>query len=889
MKNVKFDVSGMSCAACSSAITKSVTSLKGVKNVNVSLLSNTMTVTYDPSILTISQIKETVLSLGYGAKEKTEDRKTENTEATFNVGDDSSILKKRLIYSCIFTLPLFYLSMGAMLGLPIPSFFVGAEHALALAFTQFLLSIVVVAINNSFFIKGFKGIVKMHASMDSLIAIGSASSILYGIFSIYRIAYLYGASQDFLQNNKILTHIMSDLYFESSSTILTLVTLGKYMESLAKKETKKSITGLMELSPQVARIWKDDKEVEVPYDNISVGDIICVKSGERLAVDGVLIEGTALIDEAALTGESMPVEKTVGSAVMSASINIQGYFRFKATKVGKDTTLAKIIALVQEAADSSAPIAHLADKVASVFVPSVIFLSFSTLLIWLFATGSFQESFSSAISVLVISCPCALGLATPTAIMVGMGRSARSGILIKSGDALEAFHKTDIIAIDKTGTITEGLPTVESVQSFSADYNEMELIRIAYSIEEKSSHPIAFSIIKEARQHNLASNAYTVDAFESRMARGVVGKIENTKYFIGNMRLMEEEGVSVDASLISKLEEKKSNAITPVFIAKAESNQTEKKLIGLITISDKLKEDAKDAIAILKELKITPIMLTGDREEVAMSVGKQVGIEHVFASLLPDEKTGIIKQKKDEGKLIAMVGDGINDAPSLMLADVGIAVGKGQDIAIEAADIILMNGKLITLVNAFRLSHFVMKIIKENLFWALFYNSLCIPIAMGVLYPFFSIRLSPSFAAVAMSFSSVSVVLNALRINGFKDLKGKLTSSLPSCKETESTKNINLAKNIEKIDNMNDNIQTLNTQINKASHGGFSMNSSFFVEDISCKHCAGRIEKALKENEHLKNASINISVEEKTVDVQHGDEISSNDIQKSFKMQDTLL
>jgi len=874
---VKFDVSGMSCAACSRAITKTVTALKGVKNANVSLLSNSMTVTIDPSFVTPEQIIEAVSGLGYGAREKTEENKI--TSNNSSIIDESSALRKRLIFSCIFALPLFYLSMGAMLRLPIPSFFKGSQNALALAFTQFLLSITVAIINHSFFIKGFKGLAKMHASMDSLIAIGSSSSVIYGIFSIYKMAYLH-ATTPFPETNALLSQIMSDLYFESSATILTLVTLGKYMESLAKNKTRKSITGLMELSPQVARIWKDGKEVEVPYDNIAVGDIVCVKAGERLAVDGIVCEGVALLDEAAITGESMPVEKTVGSSVISASINIQGYFRFKATKVGKDTTLAKIIALVQEAADSSAPIAHLADKVASVFVPSVILLSLSTFFVWLFATGSFQASFSSAISVLVISCPCALGLATPTAIMVGMGRSARSGVLIKSGDALEAFHKANILAIDKTGTITEGLPTVETVQSFSQVHTEDDLLRIAYSIEEKSSHPIAFSIVTEAKRRNLESEKYTVDAFESRMARGLVGKIADSLYFIGNTKMMQEEGVKVDASLLSQLSEKVRNAVTPIFIAEANEKTNEKKLIGLITISDKLKADAKEAIAHLKELKIIPIMLTGDRAEVAKSVGLQVGIEEVFSSLMPDEKTAVIKQKKDEGNLVAMVGDGINDAPSLMLADVGIAIGKGQDIAIEAADIILMNNNLITLVNAFRLSHFVMKIIKENLFWALFYNSLCIPVAMGVLYPFFAIRLAPSLAAVAMSFSSVSVVLNALRINGFKELKGKGVSCAYSEREVQTSEKMSCSQSVQTTKSETDDMKASDMTLNSVSLGGGSMNSVFFVEDISCKHCAGRIEKALKENEHLKNATINISVEEKTVNVQHGDEISSNDVQK---------
>ena len=862
MKSVKFDVQGMSCAACSSAITKTVAALEGVKHVNVSLMSSSMSISFDSSIITQEKICEAVSAIGYGARPQSpfDSATTVLRSSDIQEANSSSNLRKRLFLSCVFMLPLFYLSMGAMLGFPIPSFFRGGENALALAFTQFLLAIVVAAVNHSFFIKGFKGLLKMHATMDSLIAIGSASSILYGVFSIYKMAYLYGAPQTYPESSSIIAEIMRDLYFESSSTILTLVTLGKYLESLAKNKTKKSITSLMELAPQVARIWKDGKEVEVPYDSIAVGDIVCVRAGDRLAVDGIVLDGQALLDEAALTGESMPCEKTVGSSVISASINIQGYFRFKATKVGKDTTLSRIIDLVKEAADSSAPIAHLADKVASVFVPAVMLLSLISFLVWLFATASFQSAFASAISVLVISCPCALGLATPTAIMVGMGRAARCGILIKSGDALETFCKADILAIDKTGTITEGLPTVESVFSFSNSYGEDELIRIASYIEEKSSHPIAFSIVTEAKKRGLVGESCPVDAFESRMARGLVGKIEGITYFIGNMKMMEEEGVSFEASLSSQLDSMIRSSVTPIFIARAcdVGREAKRELIGVITISDKLKTDAKEAIYHLKELKITPIMLTGDRGEVATSVAREVGIKEVFASLLPDEKTGIIKNKKDEGKIVAMVGDGINDAPSLMLSDVGIAVGKGQDIAIESADIILMNGHLITLVNAFRLSCFVMRIIKENLFWALFYNSLCIPVAMGALYPFFGIRLSPSLAAIAMSFSSVSVVLNALRINGFKELRGK-----GGTHPTETTNRVLNDKSLE-----NDLC------------GGGCMKTVFFVEDISCKHCAGRIEKALKENEHLKDAVINISVEDKTVEIQSDEDIASCDIKK---------
>ncbi|MGP1439098.1 MAG: heavy metal translocating P-type ATPase, partial [Treponema sp.] len=744
MKEDSFDVFGMSCAACSSSIEKTLLRLEGIKKVHISLLTNSMKLSYEPNIINIEKIVETVASLGYRAV-----LKGEKKAIPISKENDSSLqLKKRLLFSLFFTLPLFYLSMGGMLGFPIPSFFL--ENAISFAFTQFLLSIAVAIINQSFFIKGFSSLIKRHATMDSLIAIGSFSSILYGVFSIYKL------SSGLLEQNYI-HEIIHNLYFESSATILTLVTLGKYMESLAKKKTTKAITKLVELTPKTAIVIRDEKKITIPYDEIALGDVICIKEGMSLPCDGVLLEGSALLDESAITGESVPVEKKENDNVISASVNCRGYFTFRATHVGQDTTLSKIIALVKEAADSSAPIAHISDKVASVFVPLVIGISFLSFVFWLLFSQDFVQAFSIGISVLVISCPCALGLATPTAIMVGMGRSASLGILIKTGDALETFHKVKTIAFDKTGTITEGKPTVSSIKSFSNEISEEDILSFAYSIEEKSSHPIAFSIIKEAKRRMVKK--LEVKDFESNVGLGVRGKIGNKTILIGNMNLMKAEGFNENLDIEIK--------DTALFIA-CYDGVKERKIIGMITISDKVKDEAVDSIKELKALNITPIMLTGDNENVAMRIGKDVGIDQVFFSCMPSDKVDVINKLKKDNSIIAMVGDGINDAPSLAKADVGIAIGKGQDIAIEAADIILMNGNLMTLVNALHLSKFVMKIIKENLFWALFYNSLCIPIAAGVLQPF-GLTLSPSFAALAMSFSSVSVVLNALRINGFKE------------------------------------------------------------------------------------------------------------------------
>lgn len=815
MKEDSFDVFGMSCAACSSSIEKTLSKLDGIKKVHVSLLTNSMKVSYEPSLVDVEKIRETVANIGYKTilKDNEESKKTTIKEEK----DESHALKRRLIFSLFFTLPLFYISMGGMLGLPLPYFFVGNENALSFAFTQFLLSLIVAIINQSFFIKGFSTLIKRHATMDSLVAIGSASSILYGIFSIYRLIYCDVYSSEI----NIIIHF---LYFESSATILTLVTLGKYLESLAKRKTLKAIKSLMELAPKTANVIRDGKTVTIPYEKIVLGDIVCVKEGERVPCDGVVFEGTSLLDEAAITGESVPVEKKEGDKVISATINCKGYFTFKATHVGEDTTLSKIIALVKEAADSQAPIAHLADKVSSIFVPVVIIISLFSFIFWLLLIQDFTLAFSIGISVLVISCPCALGLATPTAIMVGTGRAASLGILIKSGDALETFHKVKTIVFDKTGTITEGTPKVNLVKSFSSLFSEEDILSFAYSIEEKSSHPIAFSIINESRKRELKK--LEVKDFETFLGRGVKGKIDNKTILVGNLAFMK------DFNCDKGIDEKTINLEETILFVALFEGENYGKIIGMITISDGVKKEASSSIANLKALGIKPIMLTGDNENVAMRVGKEVGIDEVYSSCMPLDKANLIEKLEKEGS-VAMIGDGINDAPSLAKADVGIAIGNGEDIAIESADIVLMNGNLQTLVNSLNLSKFVMKIIKENLFWALFYNSLCIPIAAGILVPF-GIHLSPSFAALAMSFSSVSVVLNALRINGFK---GKIQDCVFS---PEPIKN--------KLENT----------------GGSVM--KFVVEDISCKHCVARIEKAL--NEKLPDAKVKINLENKTVEVE---------------------
>lgn len=880
MKSAKFNVFGMSCAACSQAITKTLSALKGVQKVQVSLLTNSMVVGYNPDIIDIQSIKDAVLSLGYNAEVQEKEKKVQNV-----VKNDSTSLKWRLFFSIIFLLPLFYLSMGPMLHIPLPPFFRGAENAISLAFTQFLLSIVVAMINSSFFKKGFGAIVKMHATMDSLIAIGSLSSIVYGVYSIYKLTYLGGGNVPQSSINAVL----HNLYFESSSTILTLVTLGKYMESIAKKKTTKAIAQLMKLKPDIATVIRDSKEVKIPYEQIKEGDIVCIKAGERLPVDGIVVEGYGLLDESAITGESFLQEKREKDSVVSATMNMQGYFRFSATKVGSETTLAKIIDLVKEASDSSAPIAHLADKVSSIFVPLVLLLSLTSFCIWFFAFKDFAQAFSSAISVLVISCPCALGLATPTAIMVGMGRCARGGILIKSGDALESFHKIKVLALDKTGTITEGRPTVSSITSFSQDIKEEELLSFAYSIEEKSSHPIAFSIIEEAKKRNIKK--LQVENFESIAGLGVKGEIAGRLIVIGNQKMLSQEGFSIKDDMCANVKDN----VTPLFVAIENKDailtekDAKKSVVGLICIQDKILTSARLAISDLKNMGIKPIMLTGDNSVVANTIAKEVGIDDVFATLMPIEKANKIKKLKEGGSLVAMVGDGINDAPSLALADVGIAVGRGQDIAIEAADIILMKRGLYSLVNAVSLSRMVMRVIKQNLFWALFYNGLCIPIAMGALYPFFGIMLSPSIAALAMSFSSVSVVLNALKINRFKEKKIESDTCPLVAKNNNATNEENdasLKGDIKESSMEKAEDNRINGGIDDSidSIGGENMKSVFFVEDISCNHCASNIQRAISSTSALKGAKVNISVEKRTVTVEHGNNVTADIIMNAIKV-----
>ncbi len=658
-------------------------------------------------------------------------------------------MKNRLIYSLIFTIPLFYISMGHMMGWPLPSGLLGMENAMIFAFTQFLLLIPIVVINRNYFKTGFKTLFQGSPNMDSLIAIGSGAAIVYGIYAIYKISFGLGH-----MDMEMVDKYMMDLYFESAGTILTLITLGKTMEARAKGKTSDAIKKLMNLAPKTARVERNGKEMQIPVGEVKEGDCVIIKAGESVPVDGVVLEGVSTIDESALTGESIPVEKHIGDSVIGATVNKSGYLKVTATKVGDNTTLAQIIRLVDDATSSKAPIAKLADKVSGVFVPAVITIAIIATVGWLIAGYSFEFALSIGISVLVISCPCALGLATPTAIMVGTGRGATNGILIKSAEALEIAHKIDTVVLDKTGTITQGKPVV-TVDGIEKD----KLLQTAYSIEKLSEHPLADAIVENAKEKNLAS--MEVKQFAQMPGQGLSGVIGGKKCLAGNRRMMDANHIS-SAELFVKGDELATAGKTPLYFA------VEGKLLGIIAVADVVKPTSRQAIEELTDMGIEVVMLTGDNEKTAKAVQKQVGVSRVVAEVFPQDKEKEIRRLQEAGKKVAMVGDGINDAPALARADVGIAIGAGTDIAIESADFVLMKSDLVDVSTAIQLSKAVIRNIKQNLFWAFIYNIIGIPIAAGVFYTAFHLKMNPMLGALAMSFSSVFVVSNALRLRFFK-------------------------------------------------------------------------------------------------------------------------
>lgn len=749
----KFNVTGMTCSACSAAVEKSVKKIEGISSVNVSLMTNSMTIAYDSDVPEETVI-EAVKKAGYGAQvhKKTGERRAAVSSVN-PIEEELKEMRYRVKVSFIFLIPLMYIAMGDMVGLPIPSWLLGTENAVSFAFIQMLLSLPIVYVNMKYYKVGFKALWLRAPNMDSLIAIGSSAAFLYGIYAIFRTGYGLGHG-----NMEIVHMYAHDLYFESGATILALITFGKYLEAKSKGKTSEAISKLMDLAPKTALIVKNGEEVEVPIEDVVIGDVIVVKPGKSVPVDGTIVEGSSSLDQSALTGESIPVEKTIGDKVIAATINKTGYFRFKAEKVGDDTTLAKIIQLVEDANATKAPIAKLADKISGIFVPTVIGISIVTFIVWMLLGYDFEFALSLAITVLVISCPCALGLATPVAIMVGTGKGAQHGILVKSAEALETMHSINTVVLDKTGTITEGKPVVTDILT-NGEMTEEELIHIAASIEKPSEHPLAEAVVEKAKEMGLTLKK--VDNFNSVSGMGIAAFIEGKPYIAGNLALMNEESIEL-GQFQEESDRLASEGKTPLFFG------DNKKVLGIIAVADVVKKNSKQAIELFKKMGIDVVMLTGDNKRTAEAIRRQLDIDKVIAEVLPQDKEREVRAIQDKGHKVAMIGDGINDAPALTRADVGVAIGAGTDIAIESADIVLIKNDLLDAVTAVQLSRSTIKNIKQNLFWAFFYNVLGIPLAAGVFYLSMGWKLSPMFAAAAMSLSSVFVVTNALRLKFFK-------------------------------------------------------------------------------------------------------------------------
>ena len=802
----KFHVTGMTCSACSAHVEKSVNKLEGVERAAVSLLTNSMSVSYREGAVSPSEIIHAVEQSGYGASLADSSQAGQAARRPENpIAGELKEMRRRLVVSFAFLIPLFYLSMGHMLGLPIPRFFHGTENALAFAFTQLLFTLPIVYVNRKYYLVGFKTLFRGAPNMDSLIAIGSTAALAYGVFAIYQIGYGLGHG-----DLALVSRYAMDLYFESAGMILTLITLGKYLETRSRGKTSETITKLMDLAPKTALVIRGGQELEIPVEEVIVGDVFLVRPGQRIPVDGAVLEGSSAVDQSAITGESIPVPKGEGDPVTAATINKTGFLKCRAQRVGADTSLAQIIQLVEEAGASKAPIAKLADKISGVFVPVVIAIALAAAVIWLLLGRSFTFALSIAISVLVISCPCALGLATPVAIMVGTGKGAENGILIKSGEALETAHAVQTVVLDKTGTVTQGKPQVTDVLP-APGVTAAQLLQAAVSLEYPSEHPLAEAIAAKGKAEGLSPQP--VEDFTAVSGRGISGKIQGKPYFAGNKKWMEEQGAPLGnmAQIAGELALKGK---TPLYFASSST------LLGVIAAADTVKPTSRQAIAEMKAMGLDVVMLTGDNQRTAEAIRSQLGIDSVIAEVLPQDKEAQIRMLQQTGKKVAMVGDGINDAPALARADVGIAIGAGTDVAIESAGIVLMKSDLLDAVTAIQLSKAVLRNIKENLFWAFFYNCVGIPLAAGAFITLLGWQLNPMFAAAAMSMSSVCVVLNALRLKLFRPRRG------------------NPAPQEEAAFGIDDSVPY-------QDKGEITMNKIMVIEGMSCAHCSGRVEKAL--------------------------------------------
>lgn len=815
MKSQKFDIKGMTCSACSTAVDRNVKKLEGINEVNVNLLNNSMIVKYDENVLNNETIIKKVQDAGYEAFLVENGKKTQKNSTEENLGKiETNELKNRLIISFIFAIPLFYISMGHMLNWYLPHLFHGYSNAITFSFTQFLLALPIVFINIKYYKVGFKTLYKGSPNMDSLIAIGTSAAMIYGVFSIYKIGYGLG-------NNDIdmVIQYSHDLYFESAAIVLTLITLGKFLEARAKENTSEAINKLINLTPKTALVLRNNQEIEIPVDELVLKDIVIVKPGNIVPTDGVIIFGNSSIDESMLTGESLPISKKVGDKVIGASINKSGSFKFEVTKLGEDTVLSQIIKLIEEASSSKAPISKLADRISAIFVPTVIVISILATVTWLFLGYSFEFALSIGIAILVISCPCALGLATPTAIMVGTGKGAQNGILIKSAESLEIAHTINTVVIDKTGTITEGKTQVTDIFT-SEKITQDKLLQLCATIEKNSEHPLADAILKKSQEK--AIELLNTTDFEALNGLGIKAKVEDRVFYIGNKKLLDSKNISLDL-FYEKSEKLANEGKTPIFIA------DESEVLGLIAISDVVKPTSKDAILEFEKMGLEVIMLTGDNYKTANAIAKQININNVIAEVLPQDKEKEIQKLQSLGKKVAMIGDGINDAPALVRADVGIAIGAGTDIAIESANIVLVKSDLLDAVKAIQLSNAVIKNIKQNLFWAFFYNIIGIPLAAGVFYTVLGWKLSPMFAGAAMSLSSVTVVLNALRLKLF---------------EPRISKNLLEKNNISKGDKMEKILK---------------------VDGMTCGHCKARVEKVVSAIDGVDSVEVDLASKNVTV------------------------
>lgn len=835
MRKEKFNVTGMTCSACSARVEKAVCRLDGIGPVTVNLLTNSMKAEYDENILTQQDIIDAVVKAGYGASPAAESggmgaAAGEGTAERRNIAaEEIRQMKIRLISSFVFLIPLMYISMGHMIGLPVPDFLenvmYGTENAGVYVFVQFLLVLPILYLNRKFFISGFRSLSHAGPNMDTLVGLGAAAATLYGCFALMRICYGLGHG-----DLETVHHYSMNIYFESAGTILTLITLGKFLEARSKGKTGEAIEKLIDMSPKTAIALRDGIETEIPVDQVRVGDILIIKPGASIPVDGIVTEGRSSVDESAITGESLPVLKKPGDRAVSATINKSGYFRMQAEKVGEDTTIKQIIRLVDEASSSKAPIAKLADKIAGIFVPAVICIAVLAMAIWLLAGADFEFALQTGISVLVISCPCALGLATPVAIMVGTGKGAENGILIKSGEALEIAHKVDTVVIDKTGTITEGRPKVTDVVTLCG--SEESLVRLAVSLEKQSEHPLAEAIVQYGSSGNTA--ALEVDNFQAIEGWGICGTLSGKLHYAGNQRLLEETGLA-SAEVLSIMDALSDQGKTPM--AFADENQ----VLGIIAVADAAKESSRQAIAAFADMGIDVVMLTGDNKRVAEAVKNAMGIPEVIAEVLPQDKERHVKHLQDKGHVVAMIGDGVNDAPALARADVGIAIGAGTEVAIESADAVLIKNDLLDAVTAIKLSKAVIRNIKQNLFWAFFYNCIGIPLAAGVFYSAMGWQLNPMFAAAAMSCSSICVVTNALRLKLFKPEH----ASAAGCCIEETQEETKMAK----------------------------FETELKIEGMMCKHCQAHMEKALQT---LEGAESTVDLEAGTATVISDNEIADD-------------